>query len=171
MQNEQSALNNVEAADNSKDQVKDKVIQTLVMRTRFTYPDGQTRKPRTGKIVAQGAHASMAFLSHRVREAAEQTELRHHKDDGSVLIAGVVLSVEEREWLLNGAFTKITLGVSTEEELITVYEASKAAGLTAHLIVDSGLTEFGGTPTPTGVGIGPHYKSRIDPITRHLELI
>ena len=87
------------------------------------------------------------------------------------MIADVVLSAEEREWLLNGAFTKITLGVSTEEELMAVYEAAKAAGLTAHLIVDSGRTEFGGKPTPTGVGIGPHYKSRIDPITRDLELI
>ena len=76
MQDEQNALN---AAIASENQREDKVIQTLVMRTRFTYPDGQTRKPRTGKIVAQGAHASMAFLSHRVREAAQ----RARREQGS----------------------------------------------------------------------------------------
>lgn len=145
------------------EEAADKVIQTMVMRTRFTYPDGETRKPRTGKIAAQTAHASMAFLSKKVRDLVSEQDSQGR--------GYLTLTDEEREWLCNGKFTKITLGVDTEEELMAVYEAAKAAGLTAHLIVDAGLTEFGGKPTPTGIGIGPHYKSKIDAVTGHLKLI
>jgi len=39
-----------------------------------------------------------------------------------------------------------------------------------HLITDGGLTEFGGVPTRTCLGIGPDYDDRIDPVTGDLEL-
>ena len=107
-------------------------------------------KMRRGKEISQGAHASISFLSHKLR-------------------SGEPLSAAEQAWI-DGAFAKICLQVSSEEELKAAYEAAKAAGLVAHLITDSGATEFGGVPTPTAVAIGPDYSERIDPITRHLSL-
>jgi peptidyl-tRNA hydrolase len=66
-----------------------KIKQVIVLRIR--YPDGQggTRKVRTGKLVAQGAHASMAFLSKRVTESPNPQ-----------------FSEVEKQWL-RGKFTKI----------------------------------------------------------------
>jgi hypothetical protein len=56
------------------------------------------------------------------------------------------------------------------QELLAVYEQALQAGLVVHLITDGGLTEFGGVPTRTCLGIGPGYDDRIDPVTGDLEL-
>jgi PTH2 family peptidyl-tRNA hydrolase len=106
---------------------------------------------RRGKEIAQGAHASMAWLRQRV--------LRGLTPSGA---AGLVeLSEVER---------KVTVKVGSEEQLMAVYEQALRAGLVAHLITDGGLTEFGGVPTRTCLGIGPDYDDRIDPVTGDLEL-
>jgi peptidyl-tRNA hydrolase, PTH2 family len=127
-----------------------KIKQVIVLRIR--YPDGQggTRKVRTGKLVAQGAHASMAFLSQRV--TASPTP---------------IFSEAERQWL-EGKFTKICVSVESEEELLAVYEKAKEVGLVAHLIQNAGDTEFGGVPTYTACGIGPDEASKIDTRTSPL---
>jgi PTH2 family peptidyl-tRNA hydrolase len=74
---------------------------------------------------------------------------------------------EALEWM-RSSFTKITLKVESEEELMEIYEKASRAGLVVHLVIDSGLTEFAG-PTTTCLAIGPHYSERIDPITGHLQ--
>ena len=60
--------------------------------------------------------------------------------------------------------------MGSEAELLAVYEKALEAGLAAHLITDRGLTEFGGIPTRTCLGIGPDYDDLIDPVTGDLEL-
>lgn len=107
---------------------------------------------RKGKMVAQGAHASIAFLTRRLQKS-NPPELRP----------------VELEWI-NGIFAKICARVDSEQELLDIYEKAQAAGLEAHLITDSGLTEFNGQPTNTCVGIGPDYAEKIDGITGHLKL-
>ena len=109
--------------------------------------------PRKGKLIAQASHASIAFLTRRIH--ANPTPQ---------------LTVVEQAWI-NGIFAKICVKVNTEEELLAVYEAAKAAGLEVHLITDSGLTEFHGQPTNTCLGIGPDYSSKIDPVTGNLQLL
>jgi PTH2 family peptidyl-tRNA hydrolase len=64
----------------------------------------------------------------------------------------------------------VTVKVGSEPELMAVYEQAQRAGLVVHLITDGGLTEFGGVPTRTCLGIGPDYDDRIDPVTGDLEL-
>lgn len=103
------------------------------------------KMPR-GKEIAQGAHASM-----------KATLL--HMDDPRV-----------KEWL-SGLFTKIAVGVNSEEELLQVYEAAKRAGLIAELITDSGLTVFNGVPTNTCIAVGPDTHDNLLPITGNLKLI
>ena len=102
-----------------------------------------------GKLVAQGSHASISFLTRPTRK--ELTE-------------------EEQEWIA-GIFTKVCLRVNSEEALIDIYNQAKAQGLTVHLITDCGKTVFHGVPTKTCLAIGPHKSSKIDPITEGLKLL
>jgi PTH2 family peptidyl-tRNA hydrolase len=75
------------------------------------------------------------------------------------------------EWLNNGKFTKIVVGIPSEEELRNIYQTAINAELPASLIQDSGKTEFAGVPTYTAVAIGPSDADRIDAITGHLKLL
>lgn len=108
-------------------------------------------KMRRGKEIAQGAHASMAFL---VR--------RFDRDES-------IKTPEERMWL-DGAHAKVCVQVHSEAELIALHEKAVAAGLESHVVTDLGRTEFGGIPTKTALAIGPARDEQIDPITRHLQL-
>lgn len=78
-------------------------------------------------------------------------------------------SEEVDHWITN-SFKKVVVYVETEEELVAVHEAAIAAGLESHLITDNGTTEFGGVPTKTAAGIGPHEESRFEGVTNHLPL-
>lgn len=111
---------------------------------------------RRGKEIAQGAHASTAWLAERVIQ-------------GMNAVGSVELSEAERAWL-DSSFRKVTVKVGSEAELLAVYEKSLEAGLVTHLITDRGLTEFGGVPTRTCLAIGPDYDDLIDPVTGDLEL-
>ncbi len=106
---------------------------------------------RKGKMVAQGAHASMAFLS-----------LAYKRQE--------ILYKDAYDWI-NGSFAKICVKVDSLEELMEIYKKAKEANLECHLITDNGDTEFNGVPTVTCVGIGPHKSSEINPITGHLKLL
>lgn len=103
------------------------------------------KMPR-GKEIAQGAHASM-----------KATLL--HMDDPRV-----------KEWL-SGMFTKIAVGVNSEEELLEVYNRALEANIIAELITDSGLTVFNGIPTNTCIAVGPDTNEKLQPITGNLKLL
>lgn len=117
---------------------------------------------RKGKMVAQGAHASMAPLL----------------NSGGVVPAtntaydffAIPMTYEVEQWL-TGRFTKICVSVNSEEELLDVYKKAEDAGLLCALITDAGLTEFDGVPTNTAVAIGPAMPEDVDPITGHLKLL
>ena len=100
-----------------------------------------------GKEIAQGAHASMK---------ATLLNLEHP-------------SVQA--WLNNGSFTKIAVGVSSEEELHSLVLRAQEAGIITALIVDSGRTVFKGVPTVTCCAIGPATQEELFPITGHLPLL
>lgn len=114
-------------------------------------------KMRRGKEIAQGAHASMAWMSARFRRllAGDTSALR--------------LTPEQEEWLRE-RFTKACVRVDSEEELRDVHARALEAALESHLIIDSGRTEFGGVPTPTACAIGPDDSQKLDAITGVLSL-
>jgi PTH2 family peptidyl-tRNA hydrolase len=114
-------------------------------------------KMRRGKECAQAAHASMAFITRRLRFPDGGPEAR------------ATFSPPEIVWLTLRS-RKVTLQVDSEGELLAVYERAEAAGLIVHLITDAGLTEFGGTPTNTCLAIGPDFDTRIDAVTGELRL-
>lgn len=116
---------------------------------------------RRGKEIAQGSHASIAFLTNRM--IAQST------GDPEVIKGILFLSEAEHEWV-RGNFRKICCVVNSEEELRDLDATARAAGLVSELIEDTGLTEFGGVPTFTALAIGPDYDEKIDPVTGHLKL-
>ena len=116
-------------------------------------------KMRRGKEIAQGAHASMAWLRQRI--------MPHITSAGRA--DQVQFSAAERSWL-ELSMRKVTVKVGSETELLGVYDKALAVGLVVHMITDRGLTEFGGIPTRTCLAVGPDYDDLIDPVTGDLEL-
>ena len=119
-------------------------------------------KMRKGKMVAQGAHASLGSLLNFFNKKEESGKIEYNVqfDKGSILDS----------WL-NGIFTKICVSVDSEEELDKIKEQCDAYGIPCALITDCGLTEFHGVPTKTCLGIGPWYTEDIDKITGKLPLL
>ena len=145
------------------------VKQFIVMRTKYPDGNGGLKKIRTGKMIAQGSHASMAWLSRRVTGINDVCIGDKQIKNKEVDYSKMKFTDEEWAWLTN-RFTKVCLYVETEEELLDVYNQAKEAGLNVHLITDSGFTEFNNVPTKTCLGIGPHEAFKIDAITGKLPL-
>jgi PTH2 family peptidyl-tRNA hydrolase len=122
--------------------------QTIVLRKDLNM--------RKGKMVAQGAHASMRAVLQVGRQEGDN----------------YVIPLDDRlEPWLTGRFRKICVSVNSEAELLALYEKAQAAGLIAALIRDAGLTEFGGVPTYTALAVGPDRADRVDEITGGLPLL
>ncbi len=114
-------------------------------------------KMRRGKEIAQGSHASMAFLVNQLRGQPIAETMQ------------VSLDAATRQWLEVGV-AKVCLRVNSEQELVDCHDRARAIGLKAHLIRDSGRTEFAGVPTLTACAIGPDEEALIDTITGDLTL-
>lgn len=111
---------------------------------------------RKGKLVAQGAHASMGAI------------LGQMKRDGTTMTLD--LTDPRLEPWVTGRFKKICVYVNSEEELLQIYNTAVENGLICSIIKDSGLTEFHGVPTLTAVAVGPDFEDKIDAVTKHLPL-
>lgn len=123
--------------------------QVIVMRKDL--------RMRKGKMIAQGAHASLKVLLDR-KTATDGADLT------------LAMTPAMAAWI-SGRFTKVCVYVSSEEELDAIYERAVAAGLSAALIVDSGRTEFAGVPTKTCCAIGPGWVEDVDAVTGELPLL
>ncbi len=100
-----------------------------------------------GKICSQVAHASLQAYIVSKKHKPKETE----------------------EWLKEGA-KKVVLKVSSERELIEIYERAKRSGLSVVLIRDAGKTQIE-PGSITAVGIGPDKEEIINSITGHLKLL
>jgi PTH2 family peptidyl-tRNA hydrolase len=136
--------------------VLDKIKQVIVMRKDLGC--------RAGKMISQGSHSSMIFLLRAFAKYLKECEVDFAANIEDHFTA------DQREWMF-GKFTKICVRVDSEAELDEIYEKAKSAGLTVHMVEDSGLTEFHGVKTKTCLAIGPNRSSEIDPITSHLRLL
>jgi PTH2 family peptidyl-tRNA hydrolase len=122
---------------------------------------------RKGKMVAQGAHASLKAI----------LDLGHYSDvyshvsiDDEHFVLNIDKNLALKEWM-EGKFAKICVSVNSEQELLDIIQKAKDAGLITSLITDAGLTEFNGVSTITCGAIGPAYPEQLDPITGHLPLL
>lgn len=116
--------------------------QVIVMRNDLNM--------RKGKMIAQGAHASISCLLQFV-------------------LFDTIQSPIVKAWL-TGGMTKICVRVESEAELLDIEKKATDAGLAVHLITDAGHTEFSG-PTMTCLAIGPNRVEEIDAITGSLKLL
>lgn len=133
------------------------IKQVIVIRTDLNM--------RKGKMVAQGAHASMKVFLERAAFEGRDDEPREFP-----FVFSTWITKEMMEWL-DGTFTKICVGVESEETFKALARAAKDAGLPVAGIQDNGLTEFHGVKTWTALAIGPAESEDIDKITGHLKLL
>lgn len=113
---------------------------------------------RKGKMVAQGAHAAMAFLLQNVCSACG---LGFDQIETMDIV---------NAWIKSGQ-TKICLSVDSKEELEALIVKAEEAKVPVHSIIDSGKTEFHGIPTLTCAAFGPFEADEIDKITGGLKLL
>ncbi len=110
-----------------------------------------------GKMVTQGAHASIAFLTNKMKDNLSNPEA----------LWWVNLSQAEKEWVY-GTFFKVCVGVDSKKELLDIGYNAVMMGLSVKYIEETtGFDE----PTFTCLAIGPDYSSKIDPVTKHLKLL
>ena len=127
----------------------DKVKQVIVMRKDLNLSKG--------RLVTQGAHASIAFLTNKMKDNLSNPEA----------LWWVNLSQAEKEWIY-GTFYKICVGVDSEKELLDIGYNAVMLGLSVKYIEETGGFD---KPTITCIAIGPDYSSYIDPVTKHLKLL
>lgn len=116
----------------------DTMKQVIVMRNDLNM--------RKGKMVAQGAHASMKSVL-------------EHMDHPWV-----------KEWLA-GSFAKIVVRVDSLDELRKIHRKALSLDVPTAWITDAGRTEFGGVPTDTCISVGPAPVKLVDEITGNLRLL
>jgi peptidyl-tRNA hydrolase, PTH2 family len=113
---------------------------------------------RKGKMIAQGAHASIKVLLDGGGMDAERAQF--------TLRTWPALAA----WL-GGRFTKVCVSVDSEAALDEIVAKAQAAGVPVALIVDAGQTEFHGVPTKTCCAVGPAWTDEVDAITGGLSLL
>ena len=129
----------------------DKIKQVIVMRKDLNLSKG--------RLVTQGAHASIAFLTNKMK-------MKENISNPEALW-WVNLTQAEKEWVY-GTFFKICVGVNSEKELLDIGHQAVNMGLNVKYIQETmGFDE----PTFTCLAIGPDYSSNIDPVTKHLKLL
>ena len=104
-------------------------------------------KMGTGKLVAQGSHASLMSFLHAEKSCPE--------------IA--------RKWLVEGE-TKIILKVNKQEEFEELKNKLKRSSIPFEVVKDAGQTQVP-PGTETAIGIGPYYADKINLITSKLKLL
>jgi len=126
---------------------------------------------RKGKMVAQGAHASMKVILDMMNSVPNMKYINSNGETGEdVKHLHIEGGSALNDWI-NGIFTKVCVSVDSEDELVGIYETAKASGIPCSLIEDVGLTEFGGVLTKTAVAIGPAWEDEVNQITGHLKLL
>jgi len=116
-----------------------------------------------GKIGAQVAHASMKVLLGRMFKSTIN-------DTETTRTLKYVSETPMEAWL-EKRFTKVCLGVDSEEELLNFYNKAQEELLPCSLVTDAGFTVFNNVPTNTCVAIGLHWNGVIDELTGHLKLL
>ena len=126
---------------------------------------------RQGNIADQAAHAAMKVFFNRM----EITNGEHFTSTGQYKERAWKATIKPidadmKEWM-EGSFTKVVVGVNSEEEVYDLAQKAEKAGLPFAVIVDNGFTEFHGNKTTTCVAIGPAQAEKLDAITGKLQLL
>ncbi|MBL9015940.1 MAG: aminoacyl-tRNA hydrolase [Myxococcales bacterium] len=113
---------------------------------------------RKGKMIAQGAHASLRVILQAGSANADKTTY------------SIAMTEPMAAWM-TGRFLKIAVSVDSEAALDAIVEKATAAGVPVASITDAGMTEFHGVPTKTCCAVGPAWAEDVDAITGGLPLL
>jgi peptidyl-tRNA hydrolase len=137
--------------------------QVIIVNTALVMP--------VGKIAAQVAHASGAFMT---------KDRRLYNSDlcspRGLPIKRLIREFEGEfgdevaQWIVQD-YTKVCLAADSEEHLVSLYEQALKLGMEAHLIIDNGRTCFNNVLTKTVLGLGPAYVHKFKGLTDHLRLL
>jgi PTH2 family peptidyl-tRNA hydrolase len=127
----------------------DKVKQVIVMRKDLNLSKG--------RLVTQGAHASIAFLTDLIKEY----------NPLQLTDSQLQLNEAQKEWIY-GTFYKVCLSVDSEKELLDIGYNAVMLGVSVKYIEETNGFD---KPIITCLAIGPDYSSKIDPVTKHLKLL
>lgn len=134
--------------------------QIIIIRKDLKNKKGE--KIRTGKYVSQASHAVLGVILYKVGI-----------DLNKQLVEDLTPSkIEKKSFLhnyLSGIYTKISLAVNSEEELLEIHQKILDAGYASFLVIDEGKTEFD-KKTPTCLAVEPLPSELIDPLTKHLSI-
>ena len=122
-----------------------------------------------GKLAVQVAHASVGFLAEKLCGGSNATWLNGEEGVTFNRQRNAVLSSEQLSWLTYG-FKKVVLKAETLKDLLHLQECAQVTGMTVCPVIDAGLTQFGGVPTLTCIGIGPHHSEAMDILTKDYKL-
>lgn len=132
----------------------DPIKQVIVVRKDLKMPPG--------KLAAQVAHASMAVILNAMTKVAKDAAVIHYvlacKSGGAI-----------DSWI-SGSFTKVVVGVDSEQDLERLYQLGVERQVPCSRIVDEGRTMFNGVPTLTCCAFGPAPSSALESITGGLKL-
>lgn len=107
-----------------------------------------------GKIAAQCGHATLGCYK----------KLLSASQNGSAEARTLL-----QRWEKLGQ-AKIAVQVKSQEEIMALRAAARAAGVTAEVVADAGRTQIA-AGSLTVLGVGPAPKSVVDKITGHLKLL
>lgn len=122
---------------------------------------------RKGKLAAQVAHASVKSVMVLMQQSSVY---RYNTLEYMEYKLTTFPHTALHEWL-NGIFTKVVVGVDSEEELNEIYNKATENGVPVCMIIDNGRTEFHGVPTVTCIAVGPGYADDVDSVTGDLKLL
>ena len=137
----------------SNTQNVDYIKQVIVVRKDLKMPPG--------KLAAQVAHASMAVILNAMTKST---------DGNGVKYTLSCVSGDPIDSWISGSFTKVVVGVESEQELERLYQLGIESRTPCSRIVDEGRTTFNGIPTLTCCAFGPAPASVLDAITGNLKL-
>jgi PTH2 family peptidyl-tRNA hydrolase len=134
---------------------------------------------RKGKLAAQVAHASLKVFFDNMELLEIERELYGNEESP---IENLFFSTYKKNfnnamlsWLNykegDPGFTKIVVGCNSEAELFEIKEKCVIANIPHAIILDNGITEFGGVKTYTCIAVGPDEIEKIDPITSRFTLL
>jgi peptidyl-tRNA hydrolase, PTH2 family len=126
---------------------------------------------RKGKMIAQGAHASLGAILELLQVSASTEDFDRDSKRGKYTLSLDVPAGSALDQWISGHFTKVCVYVNSEAELLEVHNKALSKGIPSILIQDGGKTEFHGVPTYTTVAVGPDFSERIDEITGELPLL
>lgn len=123
--------------------MEQKVKQVIVIRSDLRDYNGN--KVRTGKLVAQGAHASLGVIlgmmtKFKKREYVPADPKLYVETEHNYTLTFCEGSYMDK-WI-NGRFTKICVSCSNEEDLLNLVACAKLREVPYCLITDASLTEL-----------------------------